>query len=126
MKKLLAIILLLIHTLASSGVVLSAHYCMGDFEGVRIGHNDQQADHCATCGMKDMGCCHDEPQLIKLDNTDIQKTAVAFPDFKISLPGAQQYHSTSNAVLPKSSFQQAQSFETGQPPTYKLICVYRI
>lgn len=126
MKKLLVIILLTIHTLASSGMVLSAHYCMGDFAGIKIGHNTEKPDHCPSCGMKDMGCCHDEPQLIKLDNTDIQKTAVAFPDFKISLPVTLQYRSTLNAVLPKSSVQRLQSFEIGRPPTYKLICVYRI
>lgn len=126
MKKLLAVILILIHTLASSGMVLSTHYCMGDFAGIKIGHSDQKSDHCTTCGMKDMGCCHDEPQLIKLDNTDILKTSVVFPDFKISLSAVKQQLTRPSASLTELDVHTFPSIDIGRPPTYKLICVYRI
>ncbi|MFN5423146.1 MAG: HYC_CC_PP family protein [bacterium] len=126
MKKLLAIILLLVHTAASSGTVLSAHYCMGDFAGIKVGHTDEKADHCPSCGMKDMGCCHEEPQLIKLDNTDIQKTAVVFPDFKLSLSLVQHQPDAYTDLLTRTCSHNFSSLDIGRPPTYKLICVYRI
>ncbi len=126
MKKILAIILLLIHTAASSGTVLSAHYCMGDFAGIIIGHNNDKPEHCSTCGMKDMGCCHDEPQLIKLDNTDIQKTSVAIPDFKFSVPTFQQPLSSFSTFLPRAHHYNFSLLYAGRPPTYKLNCVFRI
>ncbi len=126
MKKILVIILLLIHTAASSGTVLSAHYCMGDFSGVRFGQNNKEADHCSTCGMKDMGCCHDEPKVIKLDSNHLQQTSIVLSDFKIpfSVP-APSYRSFSIA-LSKGDFVLRPSSHLGQPPSYVLHCIYRI
>ena len=126
MKKLLAILLLLVHTAASSGTVLSAHYCMGDFAGIKIGQTDEKADHCPSCGMKAMGCCHNEPQLIKLDNTDIQKTPFSSPDFKLTIPPIQHQASLSESSLSRLNNRYFSSVEIGRPPVYMLLCVYRI
>jgi hypothetical protein len=125
-KKVLVIILLLIHSAASSGTVLSAHYCMGDFSGLRFGHNNKEVDHCSTCGMKDMGCCHDEPKVIKLDNNQIQQTSIGLSDFKIPfLPPAPSYTSFS-IVLIKGNFLSKSSSHLGRTPSYVLNCSYRI
>ncbi|MBM3443931.1 MAG: hypothetical protein FJX83_02965 [Bacteroidetes bacterium] len=71
MKKVFIVLLLLVHTLASSGVVLSTHYCMGDFAGISIGATEE--DGCGTCGMKGSDCCHDAVAILKVDHTDIQQ-----------------------------------------------------
>ena len=126
MKKLLVIVLLLIHTAASSGTVLSAHYCMGDFSGLRFGHNNKEADHCSTCGMKDMGCCHDEPKVIKLDNNHLQQTSIALSDFKIPFSVLAPSYTSFSIALPKDKFLRRSSLHLGQPPSYVLHCIYRI
>ena len=126
MKKFLSILLLLIHTAASSGTVLSAHYCMGDFAGIRIGHDNHRIDHCSTCGMKDMGCCHDEPQVIKLDNNDIQRTSIVVSDFKVFVPHFVHIPISFSKVLYKADFVNESSLHLGRPPSYKLNCVFKI
>ncbi|MFN5479941.1 MAG: HYC_CC_PP family protein [Chitinophagaceae bacterium] len=83
MKKILVLLLLFVHTLASAGVVLSAHYCMGDFAGISIGETEQ--DGCGTCGMKDGGCCHNTISILKIDNSDLQKTgSIQFSSFSFT------------------------------------------
>ena len=73
MKKLLSIFLLLIYTATSSGTVMSAHFCMGELAGISIGEKQQEA--CGYCGMEDAGCCHDLLQVVKLDNSQLEKTS---------------------------------------------------
>lgn len=118
--------MLFIHTAASSGTVLSAHYCMGDFAGLRFGHNNKEVDQCSTCGMKDMGCCHDEPKVIKLDNNQIQQTSIVLSDFKIpfSLPALS--YTSFTTVLFKDNVLLRSSSHLGRPPSYVLNCIYRI
>ena len=67
MKRFIIILLLLIHTAASSGTVLSMHYCMGSLASMHIGHKEESG--CATCGMKNSGCCHDDVKVLKIDNS---------------------------------------------------------
>ena len=72
MKKLFSILLLLVYTAASSGTVMSAHFCMGELAGITIGEKQEKA--CGFCGMEDAGCCHDVSKVVKLDNSQLQKT----------------------------------------------------
>jgi len=71
-KKLLSILLLLVYTAASSGTVMSAHFCMGELAAITIG--EKQEKSCGYCGMEDAGCCHDLSKVVKLDNSQLQKT----------------------------------------------------
>lgn len=125
MKKLLSIFLLLIYTTASSGTALSTHYCMGDIADISFG-TPEDSDKCGSCGMEDMGCCHDEPTIIKIGDSDLQKTASAYPDLKLP-----------EAIKPSFELQHVRftaayivrhnlGFHLGQPPAYLLHCVFRI
>jgi hypothetical protein len=78
-KKILSILLLMVYTAASSGTVISAHYCMGDLAAVSIG--EQERDGCEFCGMEDQGCCHDLPQVIKIDNSVLEGQATPLFNF---------------------------------------------
>jgi len=68
----------MVYTAASSGTVISAHYCMGDLAGVSIG--EQDSDGCEFCGMEDKGCCHNLPEVIKIDNSVLESQVI--PVFK--------------------------------------------
>jgi hypothetical protein len=48
----------------STGMVLSAHYCMGDLADVSFGHDT--AEKCADCGMENNGCCHDDIKVFRI------------------------------------------------------------
>jgi hypothetical protein len=67
LKKALAISLAVIYLAISSGVVVSVHYCMGEVAGMAIGHSD--ADTCGTCGMDNDGCCHDDVNVVKIQDS---------------------------------------------------------
>lgn len=60
----------MVYTAASSGTVISAHYCMGDLASVTLGEKDNEG--CEFCGMEGKGCCHDFPQVIKIDNSVLE------------------------------------------------------
>lgn len=59
----------MVHTAASSGTVLSMHFCMGSFASVRVGHSDKKG--CDKCGMENKGCCHDDIKVIKLNGSPL-------------------------------------------------------
>lgn len=48
----------------SAGMVVSAHYCMGDLADVSLGHDT--AEKCADCGMDNSGCCHDDVKVFRI------------------------------------------------------------
>lgn len=125
MKKLLAILLLLVYTAASSGTVMSAHFCMGEFAGISIG--EKQQDQCGYCGMEDAGCCHDLMQIVKIDDSQLVKaSAVTF--------GYKHVFSTPILNLPfvleqkgeQHKLSQSFTIDPGGPPIYLRNCVFRI
>lgn len=70
MKKVFAIMLLLMYGFSSMGMSVNLHYCMGDLIGKSLwqsGHNQ-----CGTCdeektSKKSNGCCSDEQKQLKID-----------------------------------------------------------
>lgn len=83
MKKGIAAILLLFYFAFSTGLVISYHYCMDEFDSLQLG--DNRTDICGKCGMHtgDMGCCNDEVKIYKI--VDDQQTAAI--NFKLAVPG---------------------------------------
>lgn len=73
MRKVLAITLAFVYLFIASGVVVSVHYCMGEVSGVAIGHS--KADTCGTCGMDNSGCCHDDVNVVKIQDSHAMATA---------------------------------------------------
>ena len=125
MKKLLSIFLLLVFTAASSGTVMSAHFCMGELAAISIG--EKQKKTCGFCGMEDAGCCHDLSMIVKLDNSQLQKTpTLTFGQF-ILVPAQVNYQSPlslSFLTLPKQSLKSGKYL--GGPPLYLRNTVFRI
>lgn len=125
MKKLLAILLLLVYTAASSGTVMSAHFCMGELAGISIGEKNQDA--CGYCGMEDAGCCHDLQQVVKIDGTQLEKSSTPSLDVKL-------FTCTKVASAPlvfKVWSNEPKNIATslalrGSPPLYLKNCVFRI
>jgi len=115
----------MVYTAASSGTVISAHYCMGDLAAISIGV--QESDGCEFCGMEDKGCCHDLPQVIKIDNSVIEGQATPHFNFVPSWATAPVVipHEDVMKMAPKVSCSFIpQHFIP--PPQYLLHCNFRI
>lgn len=85
MKRGVAAILLLLYVAFSSGVVISFHYCMDDFDSLQLGA--VKAEVCGRCGMHTTdanGCCNDEVKIFKIEDDQ----QVAATHFKLSTPDA--------------------------------------
>ncbi len=113
------------HTAASSGTVLSLHYCMGDFASVSIGHKDKKG--CDKCGMENKGCCHDDVKVIKLDNNAIVYATNNHSFYQLGLV---VFHAIvdHNVELPLSDFKPAIAIHAfaEDPPIFLLNCNFRI
>jgi hypothetical protein len=124
-KKLLVILLLLVYTAASSGTVMSAHFCMGELAGISIG--EKQQDQCDYCGMEDAGCCHDLLQVVKIDGSQLVKASSVTFDYKLS-------EHTPTPAFPIVVFFSRQKNKLSQsyftvpdgPPIFLRNCVFRI
>jgi hypothetical protein len=98
---------------------------MGDFAGVSIVANDN-SDQCPKCGMEDMGCCHDVPQVLKIDNGGFTAPLVMQIDTPVDLPTQiEEYSQPIFQVDPCSIHRNFGLIDSG-PPIYILHCVFRI
>jgi hypothetical protein len=119
--------LLLVHTAASSGMVLSMHYCMGSFASMHIGHRDEQG--CSNCGMEKSDCCHDDVKLIKIDGSQFVSSFVS----DVIHPDTYIHHNSSDWSIIGSVgcknyplFTETSSKNQGGPPIFLLNCNFRI
>jgi hypothetical protein len=128
MKKGIAAILLVLYVAFSSGVVISFHYCMNDFDSAQLGAT--QFEVCGKCGMHTDdagGCCNDEVKIFKIQD-DQQATNISF---KFSTPGEIiAIIPVWNEVAPVNSTYQL-FLNNHSPPlskqdTYLQNCVFRI
>jgi len=124
MKRFVAILLALIYITTTSGIVISTHYCMGEVSGIALGQS--QAESCATCGMDNEGCCHDDLDVIKLtDNHQYSQVSSEIPSFEAAVVSHRDADQRSIALTGKCS-----STNNHSPPlTFSrntLFCVYRI
>jgi hypothetical protein len=67
--------------MASSGIAMDVHFCMGEKDNVSF--YSKSSEKCGKCGMteKKDGCCHNEPQFVKLA---IDQKHTVVPDFDFS------------------------------------------
>ncbi len=124
MKKFLAILLIGLYITTTSGVVLSIHYCMGEVSGVAIGHT--QSNNCATCGMDNQGCCHDDFKVVKVsDNHQAPLMADDLQKFFVPAPEPVTHHFS---YLPlRSGSYHYQAHAPPSPGSLNILyCVFRI
>ncbi len=104
---------------------MNAHFCMGEFAGISIGEKEHQA--CGYCGMEDAGCCHDLLQVVKIDDSQLQKTATISLDHNFFIAETAPVFVFNNNSL---YFNEAQlivlPLYLGDPPVYLRNCVFRI
>ena len=126
MKKGIAAILFVFYFAFSTGVIISYHYCMDEFDSLKLGA--KTTDICGKCGMHtgNMGCCNDDVKIFKIQ--DDQQTASI--DFKFSVPDViAESFPTWNETPIKSTHEV---FVTNHSPplskqdTYLQNCVFRI
>ena len=124
-KRLFIFLMLLIHTAASNGTVLSMHYCMGSLASMHIGHKEELG--CAKCGMKKSDCCHDDIKIVKIDNAQFVKANTDRSQL--------QDHFFINPVSFRASYYTIGSYNfftsppkefNGGPPIFLLNCNFRI
>ncbi len=117
--------LLVIYTAASGGTVISAHYCMGDLASISIGERDTKG--CAYCGMEDEGCCHDLPQVIKMENSNLENPGVTFSLFHpIAYFSAFPWRFNKVDPAPIADAQLVLTYKVLKPPAFLLNCNFRI
>lgn len=104
------------------------HYCMGKLADITY-HVPQQSNHCDNCGMENSDCCHDNIQIVKLEN--VQNSVVAI-DYKLPAlkPVVQEYFNTSSALLYDGTVGST-AYDNSPPginakPLSILYCVFRI
>lgn len=115
----------MVYTAASSGTVISAHYCMGDLAAISIG--EQESDGCEFCGMEDQGCCHDFPQVIKIDHSVLEGQVI--PHFNFAPSWATAPVAIPHDHVMKMAPKVARNFIPQHfipPPQYLLHCNFRI
>jgi hypothetical protein len=105
LKKLLAILVSVLYLTMTAGMVVSAHYCMGDLADISIGHDT--AEKCRDCGMDNNGCCHDEVKICRITDAHGPAASVAV-----------NHPAVVPAVLPASSSPQFFQLHSARFPAY--------
>ncbi len=128
MQKMLFLILSCLYLVATSGMQVQQHYCMGHLKATTVGFHESKK--CSTCGMEagNSECCHDESQWLKVnDNHQAAVTTGSVPTpFVMDLPPVQHYflQPTAQHVI------TAQVNNHSPPPLLPdrnvLFCVFRI
>ena len=132
MKRLAALILVLIYFVTSTGATMQYHYCMGQIVGSSLMGDKEK--NCGKCGMdknasEDNGCCKDEMQWIKI--ADDQKTN----NFQTEIPSLLPIETILFNSGIRSVYDLIESRDLAyskaplryyQNPTYILNCVFRI
>lgn len=77
MLRFIGIIVALLYMTVTSGIVINIHYCMGEEQSVAVGAPSDA--RCGTCGM-DGGCCHDELQVVKLQDSHHPAAGIPSPN----------------------------------------------
>jgi hypothetical protein len=129
MKKWMLAILSCLYLVATSGMQIQHHYCMGRLKATSIGFLESKK--CDTCGMEagSSRCCHDESQWVKVKDNHaaaILNTDIPTP-FVLCLPPV--VHFFARAAI----FQAERlSVNNHSPPPLllanrqALFCLYRI
>ncbi|WP_449401681.1 HYC_CC_PP family protein [Flavisolibacter nicotianae] len=130
MKKLVAIIMLLVYFTATTGATVTMHYCMGELRSWKLWPAGGKKEVCSICGMeKKGGCCEDRVMMVRLDKkhqlpATLQKDLPSSPVTVI--PGyAKSIFATVNGLTCKK--RPATSPPFFDPiPLFVSYCVYRI
>jgi hypothetical protein len=128
MKKSIASILLVLYVAFSTGVVISFHYCMDEFDSAQLGAKEFEI--CGRCGMHvpdSGGCCNDEVKIFKIQD-DQQLSSI---NFKFSSPDIIiiPIQAWDDVVVVNSSHQlylNNHSPPINKQDTYLQNCVFRI
>lgn len=126
MKKILAIVLACSYLAITSGVVVSVHYCMGSVAGVAVGYSN--ADTCGTCGMDNKGCCHDDVNVVKIQDSHSMASMQA--DFPKAEAIAQKFSSAFSGPALTTGLRTVENAHgpplAAQIPLHIRHCVFRI
>jgi hypothetical protein len=86
LKKIIIILVLFVYSAATMGATVHLHYCMNEFAGWDLSH-DEKDNECGKCGMKEKkgGCCKDEHKQFKIEDTHQKSSAAKYVEL-ISAP----------------------------------------
>lgn len=104
------------------------HYCMGKLADITY-HVSEQSNHCDNCGMEDSDCCHNNVEVVKLENV---QHAVKAIDYKLPAikPVLQAHHYAEAPLL--QHYSNGIKYYNDPPPGSSskpfsvLYCVFRI
>ena len=130
MKKIFAILLLVLYTSTSFAITINVHYCGGKYSGVSLAEFGG-AVHC-SCGTHDSthtGCCSDKTICAKTDNhKTVQQYWVSpnFSDFIIPVYFFNMPVNYPQAVSLNSHYSSSGFSRSHSPSFLTFICTYRI
>src|SRR5688572_23489162 len=131
MKRIAALILLVLYFVTSTGATLHYHYCMGEIASSSFVRD--RGDQCGKCGMEikeneDNGCCNDEQQWIKIEDDQKAGTAqIEISKLQLETIGFFFLNNYSFASQDNDPFAAGKArLRSCELPTYLLNCVFRI
>ena len=70
--------------MASAGVTLHKHYCMGRLQNVAVFNQSEACDGMSEEMSRMMGCCHDTAEVLKIDDLKkVSEQIKIMPDLKL-------------------------------------------
>jgi hypothetical protein len=114
MKKIVLVIVMMCYLAVTSGVVINFHYCMNRLASTEL--FKLKSERCGKCGMhadEANGCCHDELQVVKLDEDQKITHALHFDLPSIALSGQRP---SAYLVAPFTSTPNERHFVNHSPP----------
>lgn len=130
MKKLAAIILMMLYSFATVGTTIAMHYCMGDRMGASLGYSDQKVcDYChmeKNSGADPNHCCKDKNYFVKV--TSDQNIPVFSGFLKVPAILIHSFLSGNDTLSPDLLYSHLTGVRIHPPdiPLYQRHCNFRI
>ena len=130
MKKIFAILLLVLYTTTSFAITINVHYCGGKYSGVSLA-DFGGAVHC-SCGTHDSthkGCCTDKTVCVKTDDhKTVQQYWLSpyFSDLALPLYFTNVPVTYPQAISLNSHYSSSGFIRSHSPSFLTFICTYRI
>lgn len=125
MKKIAAILLILLYSAASSGATVHFHYCMGKLQGA--GLLTPTKDRCGNCGMSKVknACCKDVHKTIKAQK-NYQHASISYNSTPFTTCMGDGALPVATHLRPAPSKPILNEPPPGPTSLFTLFCTYRI
>jgi hypothetical protein len=125
MRNYFAIAFIIVYLILTVGVAKSTHYCMGRFNNTTLFSFDSKKCACALLTSLKSSCCHDEVELISLDDDQQAEQAVQTNAPEFFLIESLAFNSIQEIISISSFYSQLNKVDrppTGDTPIFIFNC----